>query len=131
MSCKNSEEKETPTPVAVDNSEKERSKNLLVVYSPKENELVSSPLVIKGKARGQWFFEASFPVELTDENYNPVEVHFVTAVENWMTEEFVPFTDTLKFSPPATKNGYLILHKANPSGLPENANSDTIKVSFY
>ena len=88
-------------------------------------------MILKGKARGQWFFEASFPVELKDENFKTIKEHFATAEGNWMTENFVSFSDTIEFESPASKTGYLILHKANPSGLPENADSDTVKVNFY
>jgi Tfp pilus assembly protein PilZ len=34
--------------------------------NPIANTVITSPLVIKGEARGPWFFEASFPVFLTD-----------------------------------------------------------------
>src|SRR5450830_1862820 len=40
--------------------------DLIRIFSPQSNETVQSPLTITGKARGSWFFEASFPVILTD-----------------------------------------------------------------
>jgi hypothetical protein len=35
----------------------------IIISSPKAEEEVVSPLTVSGKARGVWFFEASFPVE--------------------------------------------------------------------
>jgi len=36
----------------------------------------------------------------------------------------------MTFEKPNTENGFLVLHKANASGLEEHAMSDTIKVQF-
>lgn len=38
--------------------------DLIVLTYPLPQGKVASPLVIKGKARGNWFFEATFPVML-------------------------------------------------------------------
>lgn len=40
--------------------------DLIFLDSPRPNQRIKSPLVIKGQARGFWFFEADFPVVLTD-----------------------------------------------------------------
>ena len=39
---------------------------MIHVTTPLPNANISSPLVISGEARGNWFFEGSFPVLLTD-----------------------------------------------------------------
>ncbi len=44
--------------------------NDVVVTSPAANALVQSPLTVSGKARGGWYFEASFPVRLLDDQGN-------------------------------------------------------------
>ncbi len=41
--------------------------DLIRLSSPRPGEVVTSPLTIRGEARGYWFFEASFPVEFVDE----------------------------------------------------------------
>ena len=41
---------------------------LIRITTPRANENVQSPLVVKGEAKGYWFFEASFPVKVLDEN---------------------------------------------------------------
>ncbi|HAH04101.1 TPA: hypothetical protein DCL28_00895, partial [Candidatus Komeilibacteria bacterium] len=40
--------------------------DLINLVFPRPNQKISSPLTISGRARGSWFFEASFPVKLTD-----------------------------------------------------------------
>ena len=99
----------------------------IVVENPLPNALVSSPLVVTGKARGNWFFEGSFPVVLTNWDGLIIAEGFATAEGEWMTESFVPFTATLSFEnpfhttdQPFMSRSTLILKRDNPSGLPEN-----------
>jgi hypothetical protein len=86
---------------------------------PKPNDVVSSPINIRGEARGYWFFEASFPVKLTDKDGNIIAQHYAQAKDDWMSEDFVPFSADLEFFFSGTEKGELILEKDNPSGLPE------------
>jgi hypothetical protein len=105
--------------------------NLIRITSPKPNDIIQSPLSIKGEARGIWFFEASFPIELQDANGVKIAEWYATADGEWMTEEFVAFTSTLNFEKPENmKKGTLILKKDNPSGLPEHDDALIIPVSF-
>ncbi len=104
--------------------------DLIVVSAPKADEKVTSPLTITGQARGNWYFEASFPVELLDGNGNVMASGIATAQGEWMTTNFVPFSSTLVFDPPATTTGTLILHKDNPSGLPEHDAELRLPVTF-
>ena len=93
----------------------------VLLFEPQPNEAIQSPLTITGEARGPWFFEANFPIVLTDQDGRVIAEHFATAQSEWMTESFVPFSATLLFEAPAyLDRGSLILHKANPSGLPEH-----------
>lgn len=105
--------------------------NLIKVTSPTPNEKISSPLTIKGEARGYWYFEASFPAELLDSTGKILWQGPVQATTEWMTENFVPFELSITFvKPMGETSGKLILHKDNPSGLPENDDSIEIPVSF-
>lgn len=104
--------------------------NLIRVTSVSSNQIVASPLTVEGTARGYWYFEASFPVELRDGNGKVLASGPATARTDWMTEEFVPFSITLTFARPVTATGTLILHKDNPSGLPENDDELRIPVRF-
>jgi hypothetical protein len=105
-------------------------KDLLKVTQPAVNAIVGSPLILRGEARGSWYFEASFPVKLLDDNGMPLSQTPAQAQGAWMTTEFVPFEATLTFSPPRTPNGTLVLEKDNPSGLPEHDDAFRIPVRF-
>ena len=100
------------------------------VTAPLVNAVIASPLIVTGEARGTWYFEASFPVELLDGDRNIVAVIPAQAQGDWMTENFVPFMATLDFTPPATDTGFLVLKKDNPSGLPEHDAHIEIPVRF-
>lgn len=97
----------------------EDKSDLIKVSSPRPNERVKTPLKIIGEARGTWFFEASFPIELLDENGNSMTIVVAQAKEDWMTENFVPFEATIDFPPGSSGKGILVFKKDNPSGLPE------------
>lgn len=103
---------------------------MIRVTAPRANETVSSPLHITGEARGNWYFEASFPVRLEDANGNVLAQAPAQAQGEWMTTEFVPFSVDLTFPTPATETGTLILQKDNPSGLPEHDDERRIPVRF-
>lgn len=106
-------------------------KDLIVVTSPSLNKDISSPINITGKAVGNWFFEASFPIKLVNEDGSTLLENYIMADGKWMTESFVPFSKTISFPQPAkTTNGTLILYKANPSGMPEHADSLVIPLQF-
>ncbi|MEF8846849.1 MAG: Gmad2 immunoglobulin-like domain-containing protein [Candidatus Paceibacterota bacterium] len=100
------------------------------VEAPQSNQMISSPLAVKGEAHGSWYFEGSFPVELKDAGGNSLARKSIQAQGDWMTEDFVPFEVELSFETPQTATGTLILEKANPSGLPENVDQREIPVKF-
>lgn len=104
--------------------------DLIRVSSPLSNAIVASPLTVKGIARGNWYFEASFPIHLYDANGKELVVVPAQAQGEWMTTEFVPFEVILTFSKPATSTGTLTLEKDNASGLPEHDDSISIPVRF-
>lgn len=107
--------------------------DLIVLESPLPDAVVESPLTITGKARGTWFFEASFPVMLTNWDGLIIAQGIATAEGDWMTEDFVPFTATLTFTVDPdvySTRGSLILKKDNPSGLPEYDAALEVPVNF-
>lgn len=85
---------------------------------------------VTGEARGFWFFEGSFPVEVLDEEGNQLTIAPAQAQGEWMTEDFVRFSVVLDigdYSGPAT----LVLFRDNPSGLPENDASVSIPIDVF
>jgi hypothetical protein len=92
----------------------------IVVLSPSAGSIVDSPLQISGRARGTWFFEASFPISIVDWDGRIVGEGYATALDDWMTTSFVPFEATIEFEDPTySDRGNIIFKKDNPSGLPE------------
>ncbi len=106
------------------------------VEIPELDSVVKSPLEFKGEARGGWFFEAVFPVKITDQDGNILGQSLAQAKSDpakdgagWMTDDFVPFEGKVEFAPIA-ESGYIVFLKDNPSGLPENADQYKIPVKF-
>ena len=107
----------------------EEHADIIILDSPLPNATVNSPLLITGKARGSWFFEASFPVYLLDSHGNMLGQGIAQAQGDWMTSNFVPFKTTLTFTADPQiigDAGTLVLQKDNPSGLHEN--DDALRV---
>ncbi|MEY4731421.1 MAG: hypothetical protein RL681_367 [Candidatus Parcubacteria bacterium] len=104
--------------------------NLIRVDSPRPDGFVQSPLVVTGQARGNWFFEASFPVELFDAQGKSLAIGIAQAQGEWMTEQFVPFKAALAFTSPGRGTGMLVLRKDNPSGLPEHDDELRVPIRF-
>ncbi len=127
--CKTQDGRSFVEPIAKDLSD------TIVVDTPKSGDIVTSPIHITGKARGNWFFEASFPIELVEDVSNEVLARGIaTAKGEWMTAEFVPFQAELVFNFPnrtmAVTSGRLVLKKDNPSGIPEYDDSISIPVAI-
>jgi len=93
---------------------------LVQLESPAPNSVVRSPLKVTGQAVGFWFFEASFPIRVLDADGNELGSHYVMTADEWMTTSMVPFEGVITFKASPTDTGYLVLHKDNPSGLPEH-----------
>lgn len=107
--------------------------HLIRLTSPLPNTEIASPVTITGEARGSWYFEANFPVFLTDWDGKIIGQGIAKAEGDWMTTEFVPFKATLDFdtsliSGQYSRSGTLILKKDNPSGLPEHDDALEIPV---
>lgn len=90
---------------------------------------INSPLEIKGEARGQWYFEATFPVRIEDEQ-GVIWQGFAQADGDWMTTNYVPFTIKAEFSEPRSNTGVIIFEKQNASGLPEHTDELRIPIKF-
>lgn len=103
---------------------------MIVVDEPKVNTEISSPVTVSGRARGIWFFEASFPIAVYDTNNQKLGTGIAQAKSDWMTEDFVDFEAQVEFSNPGVGDGYLLVQKDNPSGLPQNDAALKIPIKF-
>jgi hypothetical protein len=102
----------------------------IVVDLPFPGAVTGKSFTVKGRARGTWYFEASFPVEVLDKNGKRLTIIPAQAQGEWMTTEFVPFS--VAVSVPSTYIGpaTLVLHKDNPSGLPQNDASISFPITI-
>jgi Immunoglobulin-like domain of bacterial spore germination len=108
----------------------------IVVSSPLPNSTLSvSPVIIKGKAVGNWFFEASAPVDIVNWDGLIIGQGFVKvdAGYDWMTTVMVPFTGTISYDASQLgpyKYGWIIMKKDNPSGGSQFDDSLEFKILF-
>ncbi len=106
-------------------------KDLITVETPTPNQSVANKFEIRGKARGFWFFEASLPARILDQNKKEVFVFSIETTDEWMTEEFVNFEKVVDLGTSTVpQKGYLEIMKSNPSDLSENNDSLIIPISF-
>jgi|SRR3989344_4257401 len=94
--------------------------DLILVELPFPDAVVGKVFSVIGKARGTWFFEASFPLELRDKNGKLIANGYAQAEGEWMTENFVPFKGEIKAPESYIGPAILVLKKDNASGLPEH-----------
>ncbi len=92
----------------------------IVIELPFPGAVTGKAFSVIGKARGGWYFEASFPIEVQDKNGNVLATGIAQAQSEWMTSEFVPFKADIKVPDTYIGKAKLVLKKDNPSGMPEN-----------
>lgn len=103
--------------ITYDNS----SDDMIRVELPYPGAVVGKEFTVVGEARGYWFFEGSFPLEVRSPAGDMLAATYATAQGEWMTTDFVPFVSEM-FDLPSAYIGpaVLILRRDNPSDLPEN-----------
>ncbi len=91
----------------------------IVVETPFPGAVTGKEFTVTGRARGTWYFEASFPIALVNAEGKTIATGIAQAQGDWMTEDFVSFKADMKV--PATYMGKatLVMKKDNPSGMPE------------
>jgi Immunoglobulin-like domain of bacterial spore germination len=105
-------------------------RDIIVVEAPAMGDVLQSPMLVRGRARGMWFFEGDFPVKLVDARGKVLAQVPARAQGEWMTEQYVPFEATVPFDPQGATEGTLILQKNNASGLPEHDDELRVPVKF-
>lgn len=111
--------------------------DLILVEYPKAGNKISSPLIVKGKARGTWYFEASFPIVIVDWDGKIIGEGHAEAIGDWMTEDFVPFKGVINYTRPEnmkagtySERGAVIFKNDNPSGDPAKDKAVEVPVIF-
>lgn len=104
---------------------------IISLSSPTRGAMVASPLKVAGTVPGNWSHEGQFSVRLLDDQSKTLADGVAKLDGDWMTENPVDFSTELTFEAPESgKMGILVLEKANPSGLQENADSLTVPIKF-
>lgn len=119
----------SPTPIETDNNDV-LTHPMITVTSPTPHSEVTSPITVTGEAMGSWFFEASFPIKIVDEEGNTLGTGFAMTSDDWMTEDFISFAGEITFDANGKTKGKIIFMRDNPSGLPANNDSFELPVSF-
>ncbi len=88
----------------------------IVVDMPAPGSVTGKEFTVSGKARGTWYFEASFPVKVLDKDGEVIFQGHADAKADWMTENFVPFEVLIKVPESYIGPATLVLEKDNPSG---------------
>ncbi len=103
----------------------------ITVDTPAPGAVIESPLTIRGRARGTWFFEGDFPILLKDADGDVIARSYVTAAKESMTTDFVDFSGSLSFTRPKPGSpGTLVFVKDNPSDRAELDDFTAIPVFF-
>ncbi len=103
----------------------------VVIDAPKSGATVPKTFTVTGKAPGNWFFEASFPIQVRDANNKVIGQGIAQALSDWMTTGDVPFKAEISTaSSTYTGAATLVLMRDNPSGLPENDDAVSIPITI-
>lgn len=121
----------TPPPVIMPTAQAtyiNASVDKIVVTAPLPGAIVGNTFAVSGKARGGWYFEASFPLNVLSLTGTRLVEMPVQAQGEWMTAEFVPFSAQVTILANYKGAATLVLKNDNPSGLPENDASISIPI---
>jgi hypothetical protein len=121
-------------PVSIDTDVKnyfETKSNMITVSTPLVSGVAASvgqSIRVEGRARGVWFGEGVFSVEVVNEAGDILGSGIAQAQGEWMTEEFVPYTTQIVLTKKIDSGttGSLLLRKSNPSG--EESRDDLLEI---
>ena len=100
------------------------------IQIPLPGDIVAKTITVMGKARGPWYFEATFPILVLDARGKVLVTSFAQAQGDWMTTDFVPFVGQVIVPDSYTGKATIILKKDNPSDLRENDASVSFLVTI-
>lgn len=106
------------------------SVDLITVDLPFPGAVTGKTFSIKGKARGTWYFEASFPVEIVDMEGKTIASGPAHAQGDWMTNDFVPYNIDIQVAETFSGPAKVILKKDNPSGEPSREASISFPITI-
>lgn len=104
------------------------SQDMIQVDLPYPGAVVGKTFSVLGKARGNWYFEASFPVNVLDKDGRVLYQGPAQAQGDWMTTEFVPFKIEVVIPESYIGPAKIVLKNDNSSGDPTKDASVTIPI---
>lgn len=105
-------------------------KDLISITNPRPNQEITSPIVIEGLAKSEWFANNNFNIDLTDTEGTIVKSVKAYKMSGKDKDGFVKFRANLKFDLPSTLSGMLILNKNNITKDETLNNKLIVPVSF-
>lgn len=117
---------ETTPPITYKNA----TKDDIVPALPFPGAVTGKEFTVTGRARGTWYFEASFPVKVLDKDGKVLFQGPATAQGDWMTTNFVAFKLNVKVPQSYIGPATIILEKDNPSGIPEKDASISFPITI-
>ncbi len=117
---------EVPEKISYNNS----SSDLIQVELPFPGAVTGKEFSVIGKARGVWYFEASFPVVVIAKDGKVLFEGPAQAQGDWMTEDFVQFKIDIKVPDSYIGSATLVLKKDNPSGEPQRDASISFPITI-
>ncbi len=92
---------------------------------------ISNPLILKGSAPSNWYFEGSFGITIKDKNGNILGRAPAQSTSDWMnTNAPVGFYRKMNFKIPTTSSGTIVFSKDNPSDIRTNDESFVLPIEF-
>ncbi len=98
------------------------------VATPIPLSTISNPVHVTGKAKNNWFFEATFPVEVIDEDGVVLGQGQAHAATDWTVPGMIDFSADITWQDTTDNRGFIVLTKDDPSGL---GNVPMIKVPIF
>jgi hypothetical protein len=106
------------------------TEDLITVELPFPGAVTGKTFTVIGKARGTWYFEASFPIEVLNASGTVIARGVAQAQSDWMTTEFVPFKAEIVAPMSYIGKATLVLKKDNPSGIKEKDASISFPITI-
>lgn len=104
--------------------------NDIVPELPFPGAVTGKEFTVTGKARGTWYFEASFPVKVLDKDGKVLAQGPAQAQSEWMTTDFVQFKIDIKVPQSYMGPATIVMQKDNPSGMPEKDASISFPITI-
>jgi hypothetical protein len=107
----------TSTPIATSSIP---TASRVIISSPLPNATVAKTFTVSGSTPNNWYFEASFPIEVRDIKGKLITQSHAQAQSDWTVEGPVAFTASITIPNNYSGPANLMLMRDNPSGLPQN-----------